>query len=197
VSVDVGGRRLDRLGARAGQYLHWRFLAPGHWTRARTLSLAAAPDGRRLRVTVREGGRGSSLRSLQPGTRVIAEGPAGGLTSGARRGAGVALIAGGPGLAPVRALLQELAGDIAVVCRGEDGPFAADLDALAARRGAALHRVGRDDGLSPERLRALVPDIAERDVFVCGPTAMVQATRASLRGAGVPSRRISSEGFGP
>jgi ferredoxin-NADP reductase/DMSO/TMAO reductase YedYZ heme-binding membrane subunit len=197
VSVEVGGRRLDRLGARAGQYLHWRFLAPGHWTRARTLSLAAAPDGRRLRVTVREGGRGSSLRSLQPGTRVIAEGPAGGLTSGARRGAGVALIAGGPGLAPVRALLQELAGDIAVVCRGEDGPFAADLDALAARRGAALHRVGRDDGLSPERLRALVPDIAERDVFVCGPTAMVQATRASLRGAGVPSRRISSEGFGP
>jgi ferredoxin-NADP reductase/DMSO/TMAO reductase YedYZ heme-binding membrane subunit len=198
VSVEVGGRRLERLGARAGQYLHWRFLAPGHWTRARTLSLAAAPDGRRLRVTVREsGGHGPSLRSLRPGTRVIAEGPAGGLTSTARRGAGVALIAGGPGLAPVRALLQDMPGDIAVVCRGDGAPFAADLDALAARRGAALHRVDSDDGLSPERLRALVPDIADRDVFVCGPTAMVQATRATLRGAGVPARRISSEGFGP
>jgi ferredoxin-NADP reductase len=128
---------------------------------------------------------------------VIAEGPAGGLTSTARRGAGVALIAGGPGLAPVRALLQDMPGDIAVVCRGDGGPFAADLDALAARRGAALHCVDSDDGLSPERLRALVPDIADRDVFVCGPTAMVQATRATLRGVGVPARRISSEGFGP
>jgi ferredoxin-NADP reductase len=198
VSVEVGGRRLDRLGARAGQYMHWRFLAPGHWTRARTLSLVAAPDGRRLRVTVREAaGGGQSLRSVRAGTRVIVEGPAGGLTTAARRRAGVALIAGGPGLAPVRALLEDMAGDIAVVCRGEGGPFAADLDALAERRGAALHRVPGADGLSPERLRALVPDIAERDVFVCGPTAMVRATRASLRGAGVPARRISSEGFGP
>jgi ferredoxin-NADP reductase len=128
---------------------------------------------------------------------VIAEGPAGGLTSAARRSARVALIAGGPGLAPVRALLEEMAGDIAVVCRGEGGPFAADLDALAERRGAVLHRIAGGDALSPERLRALVPDIAERDVFVCGPTAMVQATRASLRGAGVAARRISSEGFGP
>ena len=199
VTVEVGGRRLDRFGARAGQYLHWRFLAPGHWMRARTLSLAAAPDGRRLRVTVREpAGGGPSLRTLAPGTRVIAEGPAGGLTSAARRGARVALIAGGPGLAPVRALLEAMpGGDVAVVCRGDGGPFAADLDALAERRGAALHRVSSEDGLSPERLRALVPDIAERDVFVCGPTAMVQATRATLRRAGVPARRISSEGFGP
>jgi ferredoxin-NADP reductase len=88
-------------------------------------------------------------------------------------------------------------GDVTVVCRGEGGPFAADLDALARDRGAELHYVPGDDALAPERLRALVPDIAERDVFVCGPTAMVQATRASLRGAGVAARRISSEGFGP
>jgi ferredoxin-NADP reductase/DMSO/TMAO reductase YedYZ heme-binding membrane subunit len=198
VSVEIGGRRLERLGARAGQYLHWRFLARGHWAHERTLSLSAAPDGRRLRVTARERPGGApSLAALRPGTRVIAEGPAGGLTSGARRSARVALIAGGPGLAPVRALLEETPGDIAVVCRGDGGAFGADLDALARRRGAALHRVPGDDTLAPERLRALVPDIAERDVFVCGPTAMVQATRASLRAAGVAARRISSEGFGP
>jgi ferredoxin-NADP reductase/DMSO/TMAO reductase YedYZ heme-binding membrane subunit len=196
-AVDVGGRRLDRFGARAGQYLHWRFLARGHWPHERTLSLSAAPDGRRLRLTVRERPGAPSLRTLRPGTRVVADGPAGGLTSAARRRPGVALIAGGPGLAPVRALLEEMTGDIAVVYRGDGGPFAADLDALARRRGAALHQVAADDGLSPERLRALVPDIAERDVFVCGPAAMVRAARASLRGAGVAPRRISSEAFGP
>ena len=45
VTLEIGGRRLDGLGARSGQYFHWRFLAPGHRTRARPLSLSAAPDG--------------------------------------------------------------------------------------------------------------------------------------------------------
>jgi ferredoxin-NADP reductase/DMSO/TMAO reductase YedYZ heme-binding membrane subunit len=195
VTVEIGGRDLDRLGARAGHYLHWRFLAPGHWMRERTLSLSAAPDGERLRVTARD--RPPALASLAPGTRVVVEGPAGGLTSEARTRPGVALIAGGPGLAPVRALLQETPGDVAVVCRGDAGSFAADLDALARDRGATVHYVSGDGALSAERLRALVPDIAERDVFVCGPTAMVRAVRDALRGAGVAPRRISSEAFGP
>jgi ferredoxin-NADP reductase/DMSO/TMAO reductase YedYZ heme-binding membrane subunit len=200
VSVEVAGRRLDRLGARAGQYLHWRFLARDHWLRARTLSLSAAPDGRRLRVTMRErGGHGPSLASLALGTRVIAEGPAGGLTSAARRRPRLAVIAAGPGLAPVRALLEEGAGgpgEVAVICRGArraDVPFADDLEDLARRRGADLHYA---DALDAGRLRALVPDLAERDVFVCGPTAMVEAACAALREAGVPARQIASEGFG-
>jgi ferredoxin-NADP reductase len=50
--------------------------------------------------------------------------------------------------------------------------------------------------LSPEHLRELVPDIAERDVYVCGPVSMTEATRASLRDAGVLSRQIVSEAFG-
>ena len=83
VTLEIGGRRLDGLGARSGQYLHWRFLAPGHRTRARPLSLSAAPDGRVLRLTARE----------RPGARAVARdarardardrrGPRGGLTSG-------------------------------------------------------------------------------------------------------------------
>jgi ferredoxin-NADP reductase len=77
--------------------------------------------------------------------------------------------------------------------------FRDELDELARRRGAQLHYVLGDRSgelLSPERLRALVPDIAARDVYVCGPRAMTAATRASLRGLGVPARHIISEGFG-
>ena len=48
---------------------------------------------------------------------------------------------------------------------------------------------GHDGGelLSPERLQALMPDIATRDVYVCGPPAMVEATRATPR----PLRRLA------
>jgi ferredoxin-NADP reductase/DMSO/TMAO reductase YedYZ heme-binding membrane subunit len=206
VSIEIAGERLDRLPVLSGQYLHWRFLAPGHWHQARPFSLSAAPDGRRLRITVKDrGGRTAGLGSLRPGTRVLVEGPAGGLTSAARRRPRVALIAGGVGIAPIRALLEDMPGEpgqIAVIYRARragDVLFRAELDDLARRRGADLHYVlgERANGtlLSPEHLRALVPDIAERDVFVCGPDGMTAATRASLRRAGVAPGQILTEGF--
>jgi predicted ferric reductase len=202
VTLEIGGRGLDGLGARSGQYFHWRFLAPGHRARARPLSLSAAPDGRALRLTARERpGARPALATLAPGTRVIAEGPVGGLTAAARRRARIALIGGGPGIGPVRALLEDLpgaAGEIAVICVGarDRAALAAEIDALARQRGADVHWVSPDDGLTGDHLRALVPDIAGRDVFVAGPTPMVDAARAGLRAAGVPPRLVSSEAFG-
>jgi ferredoxin-NADP reductase len=56
--------------------------------------------------------------------------------------------------------------------------------------------VGRAPGLlSPEHLRTLVPDIAERDVYLCGPPAMIDAIHDSLRAAGVARRQIHTERF--
>jgi predicted ferric reductase len=207
VSIEVGGERLERLRVRSGQFLHWRFLAPGHWHRAHALSLSAAPDGQRLRVTVRERvGHTAGLGALRSGTRVIVEGPGGALTSGARRRPRVALIAGGVGISPIRALLEDTPGqpgEIAVIYRARasgDVLFRAELEELARRRGADVHYVlgERENGslLSPEHLRALVPDIAERDVYVCGPAGMTAATRASLRKAGVAPGHIVTEGIG-
>ena len=52
-----------------------------------------------------------------------------------------------------------------------------------------------EDLLSPEHLRRLVPDIAERDVYLCGPPAMTEATRASLARSGVSRRHVYTERF--
>jgi predicted ferric reductase len=206
VSVQMSGNRLDRLPVRSGQFLHWRFLDRGHWLHARPFSLSAAPDGRRLRITVKEAGDGTArLASLRPGTRVVAEGPCGGLTAAARRRPRVALIAGGVGIAPIRALLEDMPGDpgdIAVIYRAGRADavlFRDELDELARRRGADLHYVvgERSNGvlLSPEHLCELIPDIAERDVYVCGPSSMTEAARDSLGRAGVGRGQIVSEGF--
>ena len=54
VSLEIGGVGLDRLRVLSGQSLHWRFLARGHWWETHPFSLSAAPDGRRLRITVKE-----------------------------------------------------------------------------------------------------------------------------------------------
>ena len=202
-SIEIGGRRLDRLGARSGQFFTWRFLTREHWWEAHPFSLSAAPDGRRLRITVKALGDFSSRLSAIPlGTRVIAEGPFGAFTAAGRRHSRVALIAGGVGITPIRALLEDMPGapgEIVVVyraARAADLILRDELDDLAARRGAEIHyMVGASRALSGDELRALVPDIADRDVYVCGPPEMTRATRASLRSFGVPGRQITLESF--
>jgi predicted ferric reductase len=204
VSIEIGGRDLDRLPALSGQFLQWRFLARGHWMEAHPFSLSTAPGGQRLRITVKAlGDYTARLGELPAGTRVIVEGPYGRLTRAVRRRPRAVLIAGGVGIAPIRALLEDMPGEIAVIYRAgreDDVLFRDELDELSAQRGAPVHYVigerGGDSLLSSTHLCELVPDIADRDVYVCGPVSMTEATRASLRGAGVPARQIVSEAFG-
>jgi ferredoxin-NADP reductase len=51
------------------------------------------------------------------------------------------------------------------------------------------------DRLSARDLAGLVPDIAERDVYLCGPPPMMRAVLATLRELGVPGRQIHFERF--
>jgi predicted ferric reductase len=202
-SIELGGRRLDRLAVRSGQFFSWRFLTREDWWEAHPFSLSAAPDGQRLRITVKGlGDFTQRVRSIQPGTRVIAEGPFGAFTAASRRRRRVALIAGGVGITPIRALLEDMPGapgDIAVVYRSAsaaDVILRDELDELAGRRGAEIHYlIGEPRAPSGDDLRTLVPDIAERDVYVCGPPEMTQSTRATLREYGVPARHITTERF--
>jgi predicted ferric reductase len=205
VSVYVTGRDLDRLPARAGQFFVWRF--PGHhsWWRANPFSLSAAPRGGPLRLTAKAvGDTSAGLRDLQVGGRAFLEGPYGAFTTLQRTCRGVLLIAGGVGITPVRALLEEdLGGDVVVLYRVRDERDAVLLDevrSLVAARGGRLHLLtGRTAAgvrpFTPDGLRTLVPDLGDRDVYVCGPTAMTSTVLASLKALGVPERQVHSERF--
>jgi predicted ferric reductase len=206
VSLRLGGRRLERLGARPGQFFLFRFLDRERWWEAHPFSLSQAPDGRSLRITVKSlGDFTARLAGVAPGTRVIAEGPYGAFTEQARRSRRVAFIAGGVGITPVRALLEEARGDVVVVHRlmhAREAIFRAELERLTEARGARLHYVIGDHRepngrrlLSARHLRKLIPDIVERDVYVSGPEGMVDATEANVHEAGVPRAQIHTERF--
>ncbi len=205
-SLRITGRKLDRLGARPGQFFIWRFLARGHWWTAHPFSLSAAPDGRSFRITAKVAGDHTSrMRGIPVGTRVVAEGPFGDFTERSRRRSKVLLVAGGIGITPVRALLERMDGDVVAIYRvlaQDDIVFADELTELEQRRGVKVRYVVGDHStpegsglLSPEHLRELVPDLAERDVYLCGPPAMVEVTEQRLRHAGVPRRRLHVERF--
>jgi predicted ferric reductase len=206
VSLRIRGRYLERLGAKAGQFFLWRFLTPGRWWESHPFSLSEAPDGQSLRITVKSSGDFTRrIGEIPPGTRVVAEGPFGVFTQAGRRRERVALIAGGIGITPIRALAEEMAGDVVLlyrVLREEDLVFREELEGLAGRRGIGLHFVVGDHAapggerlLSPEHLQELLPDIAEREVYVCGPPAMATLLEQNVRQAGVPAKHIHIERF--
>ncbi len=206
VSLRITGLHLDRLNVQAGQFFLWRFLTRGRWWASHPFSLSAVPDGQSLRITVKKVGDFTSrIDEIPPGTRVIAEGPFGVFTGVVRRRDRVVLIAGGIGITPIRALVEEMPGHIALVyrvIRDDDLVFRHELDKLARDRGIALFYVVGDhngaDGarlLSPEHLRELLPDIAEREVYLCGPPAMTRVIEKHILRAQVPRKYVHIERF--
>jgi len=151
------------------------------------------------------GDHSARFAEIPVGTRVVAEGPFGVFTDAVRRRAKVLLIAGGIGITPVRALMEEMRGDVVVLYRSvteSDVVFRTELDELADARGIELRYVVGDHAteggarlLTADHLRELVPDIRERDVYVCGPPAMTEIAVRQVRGAGVPRRHIHAERF--
>ncbi|HET9657228.1 MAG TPA: ferric reductase-like transmembrane domain-containing protein, partial [Kineosporiaceae bacterium] len=145
VSVYLRGQDLDLLGARAGQFFTWRFLDGPGWTRGHPYSLSAAPTRDQLRITVKNLGDGSArLAGLRPGTRVFLEGPYGRLHGGVRTRRRVTLLAGGIGVTPLRALMEELSyapGELTLIYRARDARelvLRREIDDLATRRGAQV-----------------------------------------------------------
>jgi predicted ferric reductase len=207
VSVYMTGKNLDKLPARAGQFFIWRFLGYGRWWQANPFSLSAAPDGRSLRLTAKAvGSTSAGLRDIPVGTRVFAEGPYGAFTSLHRSKNATLLIAGGVGITPVRSLLEELTGSVIVLYRvhtAADAVLLDELRALANMRGAQVHvltgRTGAgsppNNPFDPRNLLTMVPDVADRDIFVCGPPAMTSAVLRSLRALKVPNAQVHAERF--
>jgi predicted ferric reductase len=206
VSVRIAGRGLERLRARPGQFFVWRFLTPQTWWTAHPFSLSAAPGRDSFRITVKAlGDHTARLGSIRPGTRVLAEGPFGVFTTARARRAKLLLVAGGIGITPIRALAEELPADAVVLYRvvgDDDLVLLHELEELAAARGFEVVRVVGDhltpDGarlLSAEHLVELVPDLDEREVYLCGPPGMTDRVERTLRTAGVARRHLHVERF--
>jgi predicted ferric reductase len=204
VSVILTGRHLDRLRVSGGQFLLWRFLTRRLWWQAHPFSLSALPQPPYLRLTVKGVGDFSrSLPSLTPGTRVAVEGPYGAFTRYAQRRPKAVLIAAGIGVTALRALLEDLPrGSAPAVLlratRPEDLVLSAEVrDLVRYRRGKITELIGPREqaGIDEASLPRLVPDLDNRDVYVCGPEGFVAAIVVVARGLGVPDDAIHHEAF--
>jgi predicted ferric reductase len=205
-SMYVRGRDLGALQARAGQFFRWRFMTANGWWQAHPFSLSAAPNAQWLRLTIKAVGHHTEqLKWLRPGVRVLVEGPSGVFTADRRIRHRALLIAGGSGIAPIRALLEELPRGTIVIYRAsspEDLIFTEELDYLADSRDLEIFYVvgsrtdpGPREVMSPRGMRRIVPDISRRDVYLCGPPGLIESAVGILRRLRVQKRQIHLDPF--
>jgi len=204
VSVWLTGRNLSRMKVQGGQFFCWRFLTKELWWHAHPYSISAKPDGRHLRITVKNlGDHSEALAGLRPGTRVIAEGPYGAFTATRRHGDDVVLIAAGVGITPIRAILEELPPSARVdvlyrVRRDAEIVLREELNQLAQRPHTSVrYLVGsrKDHPLDARALLQLAPNVRHSDVYFCGPEEMRKQIHHAARVLGISETHIHDEAF--
>ncbi len=206
VSIVMRGRGLNRMNAQGGQFFTWRFLTSGHIWVSHPYSLSAAPTNSEFRITVKNLGDGSgAVKDLKPGTRVFFEGPYGIFTAQkVTRGLGhVVLIGGGVGIAPLLALIDEFEDSVDIdlllrVSSEDEIVHNRELEEIAKKRGAQVHYLVGSRKVHPMTAKDImryVPAFRYCDVYVCGPTPLVEAVRQAADACGVPMNRFHTEIF--
>jgi NAD(P)H-flavin reductase len=180
------------------------------------LSISSAPAIRPdIQFVIKEAGDMTCrLGEVTPGTVAYLDGPHGNLTLKGRRGKGVALIAGGMGIAPLISIARQLAAEghprPMILLYGnriaEQIIYEDELARLALGQGTQVIHVLSEppagwNGLTGQighdtTEKAFAFDDAGEWLFlVCGPPAMLDVVEEALIALGVPTRQIVSERF--
>lgn len=209
VSIRIKGNKIDKFNVCPGQFMIVRFLTKGLWLEAHPFSLSRAPDGRELRITVKElGDFTRRIGAVPVGTKVFIDGPYGVFTELFAMSQKILLIAGGIGITPIRSLAEDMGRhgkDVVVLYSNKtenDIVFKEELNSISGPNVRVTHVLsdepaysGETGRIDKEKIARLVPDVAKRDIYLCGPVPMMDALAAALRELSVPGSRIHFEKF--
>ncbi len=206
ISVIMRGRNLRKLSAEGGQFFGWRFLTRGHFLMSHPYSLSAAPTDNHLRITIKDlGDHSRATRYIKKGTRVFVEGPYGAFTAGRATQPHVVMVGGGVGITPIRALMDEFKNGVQMdvfyrVSRAEELILKDELDYLVAQSNGSArvhYMVGsrKQFPMNAEFIKSYAPRVADSDIYICGPEALVETVRKAAEELGVPKNRFHDEDF--
>ncbi len=116
-------------------------------------------------------------------------------------------LAGGSGITPFRSMLNQLRSlndvpDVQLLYFARDDQhflFSEEFDRLQLDLpGLTITRLNNEQhGLvSAELIRQYCPDVASRQVYICGPSPMIALSRSLLQGMDIPAAQIHFEYFG-
>jgi predicted ferric reductase len=210
-SVYIKADRLSRLNIKPGQFVLVRILTPKLFLQEHPFSVSLLPGDDTLRLTIRKvGDYTTEIADLKPGARVVVSGPFGRFTKEVAVTSKRLFIAGGVGITPIRTMAEEAVArgtDSVIVYASrapEDTPLKSELDELSKSEHLKVLYVfsdvpddfkglkGRVDGAM---IKELVPDFAERDVYICGPPPMMSALVSDLSARNLTPNQLHYERF--
>lgn len=209
-SVYVTGDKIRDFKIKPGQFAIFRFFQKGFWWQAHPFSFSMIPKEGELRITAKKlGDYTSTLPQLTPGVEVLVDGPHGLFTKDVITKEKILFIAGGIGITPIRALLEQLGPeqkDMILLYSNKSRAehiFAEELAELSRKHDFKIVNIYADEKiagaefgrLDQDMLARLVPDLKDRDVFLCGPPMMMSALRAVLLRLGLPRKQLHWERF--
>ncbi|MFY9577942.1 MAG: ferredoxin reductase [Gaiellaceae bacterium] len=216
IAFDVAGWP----GHLPGQHVDVRLTAEDGYQAQRSYSIASAPNGTRIELTVERLDDGEVspylTEELRPGDEIELRGPVGGyFVWEPSRGGPLLLVAGGSGLVPLMAMVRRraaLGSDVdarlLVSSRAwDDVIYRDELERLNGDGLRVVHALTRSQPpgwsgyarrVDAEMLAEVGPAPSERpQVYVCGPTPFVEAVAEALVELGHEPLRIKTERFGP
>ena len=207
-SVYISGKNLDKFEFSPGQFAILRFLNKKGWWQAHPFSFSCCPNGNNLRFTIKNlGDFSGQVGTLAKRTPVLLDGPHGVFVPQRTSNNKLLLIAGGVGIAPIRSLLEYFHSSRDVVLlygnrNQKDIIFEKELNDFAGEEVKIFQVLsdeptwnGEKGRIDEEKIRRLAPDYLERDIFLCGPPAMMMAARQTLLKMGVKKDKIYFEKF--
>jgi ferredoxin-NADP reductase len=207
-------------GHRAGQHVDVRLTAEDGYQAERSYSIASAPDGTRIELTVErlDDGEVSPYLTevLRPGDEIELRGPVGGyFVWEPAQGGPLLLVAGGSGVVPLMAMIRARAADgsnaetrLLFSSRSwDDVIYRDELERLNGNGLTVVHTLTRSQPpgwtgnvrrVDAEMLANVGPSPTEHPhVYVCGSTPFVEAVAEALVQLGHEPRAIKTERFGP
>lgn len=210
-SVYIQGRNLSRWRAKPGQFVLIRFLNLKFIAEEHPFSLSHMPADDTFRLTIRSSGDYTEkIKSLEPGSYALTSGPFGRFTADVAKTEKRLYLAGGVGITPIRTLAEESvkAGKDSVLLYAsrskDDILLKGEFDGLAAKGLRVIHFVSdagqgeqqyRNGRIDLAAIQKLVPDYKDRDIYVCGPPAMLDALTTELAADGVDTARLHFERY--
>lgn len=209
-SIYITGDKIRDFKIVPGQFAIFRFFQKGFWWQAHPFSFSMVPKEGELRLSAKRlGDYTTTLPNLVPGTEVLIDGPHGLFTKEVITKDKLLFIAGGIGITPIRAMLEDL-GDSnkdMILLYSNKSPaehiFANELEELSKQHDFKIINIYADEKIAGEEvgrldqamLARLVPDLKERDVFLCGPPPMMNALKVALSNLGLPKKQFHWERF--
>jgi ferredoxin-NADP reductase len=207
-------------GHRAGQHVDVRLTAEDGYQAQRSYSIASAPDGTRIELTVERLDDGEVspylTEELRPGDQIELRGPVGGyFVWEPAQGGPLLLVGGGSGVVPLMAMIRARAAAgsktdtwLLFSSRGwDDVIYRNELEQLNGGGLRVVHTLTRSQPpgwtgyarrVDAEMLAEVGPSPAELPrVYVCGPTPYVEAVAEALVQLGHEPHRVKTERFGP